>query len=63
MSYEADELSWASIERVLTELGWPRTRENFIRVLYDQPPETGRPRSSFRPTCGWILRPILPFPP
>ena len=31
---------YASYERVLKEIGWERTRENFILVLYDQPPET-----------------------
>jgi hypothetical protein len=26
-------------DAVLQSLGWERTRENYIRVIYDQPPE------------------------
>jgi hypothetical protein len=31
---------YASYEKALKEAGWERTRENYIRVLYFDPPET-----------------------
>jgi hypothetical protein len=30
---------WSDTDGVLLELGWARTRKNYIRAMWDQPPE------------------------
>jgi hypothetical protein len=55
---------WEPWEEVLRELGWERTRENFIRVLYDDPPATwdGEAEAQLPPDLRMWPPPAVPFP-